>query len=504
MLGYIAVYTLIWVSLVLLIAAAGIHYHWGTISVGQMLSNMVTVEFDGGGGPLVWQGLIGIGVLPVLITAGVGLIHYLRARKRKLHPQSRNASNQQQPWIRRVLAGAVVVSLALGGGSAFASTVAVGEYIRAARSGLDVGQHYVRPKITAENPHNLVVIYLESGEQSFADDELFEMNGYESLDKATPASKGWASIDNLHQYEGGGWTMAGLVATQCGIPLKSSQPVSSNGEREEPSDQVKSYMAGATCWGDVLKEHGYSTEFMGGANTSFAAKDVFLKTHGYDSVKGLAHWREAGERPQDFRSDWGLSDERLMTHAATRIDELHAEYKNTGQPFNLTALTLDTHEPVHVYDTCESAASDKVIASFDCSMQQVAGLVDHMNSQGYLEDTAVVIMGDHNTHISVGDGLQDKLGDYPNRSIYNRIWVPGGTSSETPLRSNIDQLNIYPTVLEAAGFEVEDGQAGLGVSAFRADVPEDSAQALSAEDYRNLLIARSKDFYALIWQGAGQ
>ena len=42
-------------------------------------------------------------------------------------------------------------------------------------------------------------------------------------------------------------------------------------------------------------------------------------------------------------------------------------------------------------------------------------------------------------------------------------------------------------------------KAGLGVSAFTDKVPDDSAQALDPDAYRDLLDSRSKDFYARAW-----
>ena len=63
---------------------------------------------------------------------------------------------------------------------------------------------------------------------------------------------------------------------------------------------------------------------------------------------------------------------------------------------------------------------------------------------------------------------------------------------------------MYPTMLEAAGLELKDGEAGLGVSAFTGKLPGGSAQSLSPEDYRLLLDSRSQEFYDRAWQGAGR
>jgi phosphoglycerol transferase len=500
-LGLTVVYALIWVGLALLIAAVGIRFYWGEISVSQMLLNLVSVEVDGGGGGIVWAGILGVGVLPLLITAGLAAWQYSRRRKR-VREGDDVTGPRRSPWIVRSVSTALVAAVVVGGTTAFASSVGIKDYIQAANSEYDLSDYYVEPTVTsAENKRNLVLIYLESGEETLADDQLFEKDAFVPLKEATKPSDGWQSVDDLQQYRGGGWTMAGLASTQCGIPLKGTGSTTGSSVATEPGDDVDSYLGGVTCLGDVLGEHGYTNVFLGGASSSFAGKGTFLDSHGYSDVKGLADWRAAGEPGVSFRSDWGLSDERLMAHAKDEIDVLHAEAEKTGQPFNLSVLTLDTHEPVHVYDYCPVDTENEVTSVFSCSMAQVAGFVDHMEEKGYLEDTAVVIMGDHLKHMSAGDAFHEQLDDHANRTIFNRIWVPG-TDGTTALRPGVDQLSLYPTILEAAGLTLENREAGVGVSAFATTIPDHSAQAMAPDPYAELLDALSPRFYADAWAGA--
>ena len=497
-LGSIVVYLLIWAGLVMLIAGLGIRYYWGKISVGQMLLNLVSVETDGGGGSIVWTGILGLGVVPVLVTVGIALWQYSRRRKRRRTGDSRSPGFR---WTARALSTVLVAAVVVGGTTAFSTTVGMKDYIRSANSDYNVEDYYAEPNVTSDaNKRNMVVIYLESGEATLADDQLFEKNAFAPLQEATQPADGWQSVEDFQQYEGGGWTMAGLTSTQCGVPLKGTGSAAGSGAFNELGGGVASYLGGIGCMGDVLADHGYKNVFLGGANSSFAAKDTFLESHGYTEDKGLADWRAAGEPEENFRSDWGLSDERLMAHARDEIDGLHAESEQTGQPFNLSMLTLDTHEPVHVYDSCDVDTESEVTSVFSCSMAQVAGFVDYMEQQGYLEDTSVVIMGDHLKHMSAGDAFHEELDDHENRTIFNRVWVPG-EEQNTKLRSRVDQLNMYPTMLEAAGLELEDHEAGLGVSAFTSEIPEDSAQALDPDAYAELLDSMSSRFYAQAWAG---
>ncbi|MCC9198269.1 sulfatase-like hydrolase/transferase [Arthrobacter sp. zg-Y820] len=495
-LGRILLYVLIWAGLALLIAAAGIQFYWGEISVSQMMLNLVSVETEGGGGSVVWAGILGIGVAPVVITALIALWQFFRRRKRR-----KNRGEPRRPqWIRRTISAVLVSALVIGGVTAFSTTVGVADYIKAANSDYDLADYYVEPTVTdGEHKRNLVVIYLESGEATLGDDQLFEKDAFAPLKEATPASEGWQSTEGLQQFQGGGWTMAGVVSTQCGVPLKGTGPEPNDGSGEVGVG-VSTYLGGATCLGDVLADHGYTSVFLGGANSAFAAKDIFLRGHGYSEQKGLADWRSAGEPEESFRSDWGLSDERLMAHAKDKIDLLHAEAEKTGQPFNLSLLTLDTHKPAHVFDYCNVDTQNTDISVFSCSMAQVAGFVNHMKEKGYLDDTAVVIMGDHLKQLSAGDAFHEQLDGHTSRSIFNRIWVPGRDKNST-LRSGLDQLNMFPTLLEAAGLTLEDHEAGLGVSAFAERVPGSSAQAMDPNDYLELLNSHSPKFYTKAWAG---
>ncbi|WP_309055411.1 hypothetical protein, partial [Streptomyces sp.] len=101
-------------------------------------------------------------------------------------------------------------------------------------------------------------------------------------------------------------------------------------------------------------------------------------------------------------------------------------------------------------------------------------------------------------HLADSDSDSDNHSD--SRTIFNRIWVPGEDRSST-LRPGVDQLNMYPTILEAAGLTLRDHEAGLGVSAFASEVPAGSAQAMEPEPYAELLNSLSPRFYATAWVG---
>ena len=60
--------------------------------------------------------------------------------------------------------------------------------------------------------------------------------------------------------------MAGIVCTQRGIPLKSDL-LTPDVNHNTFGEQVRTYLPGATCLGDVLHTAGYTNTYLGAART---------------------------------------------------------------------------------------------------------------------------------------------------------------------------------------------------------------------------------------------
>lgn len=499
--GAATLWTLIFLSVALLLTGIFIRKQWGQITVDQMLTNIAGA---GQGGGYVWITVFWVIVAPLAITAllfaGRRLwIRYRVSARLRLSAARRRIRHAAVRGVASALVVLLIGGTVITGSTSFSSAVQLPTYIKSVSSSMNIGDYYREPTVVGnKNARNIVVVYVESAENHLADDSLFPVNMLEPMEDAT---KGWGEIPDLKQYNGGGWTMAGITSTQCGIPLKGKG--SATGDKVMNNLAVADFMPGIDCFGDVLKENGYKNVFLGGASAEFASKGSFLRTHGYDEIKDLAHWREIGEKEKDMRPDWGLSDRRLMEHAKDEVSTLHRESAETGQPFNLSVLTLDSHEPIHRYHDCPQRTGDDELASvWLCSSEAVGGFVKHMEDEGILEDTSVVLMGDHLKHMADWNVYHEELDDKTDRSVFSRIWMPGTKDGKLPLgepRSGADQLNMLPTLLEVAGLEVKDRQAGIGVSVFSQAVPHDSAQALNDDAYAELTLARSADFYKKVW-----
>ena len=468
---------LITLALVLLAIAGWVHFRFGAVGLEQILLNLPTNGAEGtGNGELVIEGLgIGIG-LPLLVAGSALLAATMLRRRRTPRPARR-------PWALPLLAFATSLVV-------FLSVAGVPEYATALLLDRSIAPYYLRPDVTTnvQRPRNLVTIYLESGENTYGDASIFGQNLLADLDTAT---EGWARFDGLQQYPGGGWTMSGLVSTECGIPLKSRSLVDGM-HLNNLGEEVSTYLPGATCLGDVLSGQGYTNVFLGGANARFAGKDTFLTGHGYDRVLGLTDWEAAGE-PRSQISEWGLSDRRLFAHAEQEVDDLRA----SGDPFNLTILTLDTHEPGGVFPGCTPDAVGMKTA-ITCSMRAVAGFLEHLKSTGALDDTVVVVMGDHLKATSEGGAFKSELDASPDRTVIYRVWSP---EKVTFARDRADQLSVLPTTLELLGFNLPEGRSGLGVSLVNQHPLRGTALELPDDDYRSVVASPSSELFKDFWGG---
>lgn len=494
------------VGAVLLGAALWIKRTFGPISVEQMLMHVpgaggaeTTGAETGYISTFVWQAL----VIPLaIVLAAVLFVSAIRRRKPRdyaVMPKrsvfSQAASRMRlRRWAPTLLS---VATLAVGA-ALFVQAVSLPQYIRSMTTNLTMDEYYAAPDLDGQQlvlaqsatgaPKNLVVIFMESIETALADDSIFEENMLAPVEKAT---EGWASIPALEQYPGGGWTMAGIVGTECGVPLRGAGVGENDINSNEIGADASAYMPGATCLGDVLADAGYTNVFMGGADAQFASKENFLRSHGYDEVKDLSYWEKSGET--EF-GPWGLSDRALMEQAKAEVTRLH----DAGQPFNLTMLTLDSHEPSHRYDYCQQTTDSEMTSVIRCSMEQTAGFVSYLAEMGYLEDTVVVMAGDHPKMLAETGYFWSELSGRSERTLFNRFWSPDGV---TIARERTDQLSLYSTTLDLLGLGRADKRAGIGVSAQVTSVEpiEESALALSRERYVEMVESRSEGLYRKLW-----
>ena len=341
-------------------------------------------------------------------------------------------------------------------------------------------ENYLNPEnvqIQLKKPKNLILIYVESLESSYRDATRFKRNLLQRLDEIDGTS-----FEHFQQAPGTNWTIAGITASQCGIPLKSLTLYDGNGVGEN----IKSFLPNATCLGDILHQHGYYNVYMGGDALSFSGKGNFFADHHYDERYGRNELKEnLTEKEMNY---WGLFDDDLFVKVKPKLQELH----NKKQPFNLTITTIDTHGPDGYYSNlCKKQGAKDFSGIVECTSNQVADFVSFVKKQGYLKDTNIVIMGDH---LAMYNPAHEILDAMPKRYIYNKL-ITQQKMSKT--RDYIVHFDLFPTILELSGFEVKGGKLALGFTAITPNLiqPNDNDLEQMNEDLLN-----ESETYIELWK----
>ncbi len=305
--------------------------------------------------------------------------------------------------------------------------------------------HVESLKPDVNEPKNLVLIYGESFERTYFDERLFPGLTPE-LRKLEDNS---LSFTNIHQLPGTGWTIGGMVASQCGVPLVAS----SGGNSMEG---LNKFLPGAYCLGDVLADWQYRLNFIGGADVDFAGKGDFYRTHGFDKVDGV---KTLGKKTPDadYRNAWGLHDDTTFSFVKDRFLEL----ASNEEPFALVTLTLGTHHPDGFLSKgCKERpyenGEEPMLNAVHCSNRMIADLVDFIMQSDYADNTLVVVLSDH---LAMNNSVSDQLDKGKRRDLFmvheagleaDKVSRPGST------------LDVAPTILSLMGFKVQE--LGLGRS----------------------------------------
>ncbi len=286
-----------------------------------------------------------------------------------------------------------------------------------------------RAAVAMGEQKNLVIVYLESVEDTFFDETLFP--GLMPKLTALREEEGvWFS--EMRQYPGTGWTIAAMVASQCGVPLLSEMWGNDIfGNVDDPFAQV-------TCLGEYLGEAGYASAFVGGASLKFAGKGTFLKDNGFDIRLGLE------ELPNTGAHKWGLYDNDTFAHAKDLFDGL----AGGEAPFVLSVLTLDTHFPDGTPSPgCTPWAEDALLMldAVHCADQLVADFVAHVRASPVGKNTVIAIMSDH---LFMEGEVEDILDKGVRKPFFFLLDPARGAERRDGVYTHFD---VAPTLLEAVG-----------------------------------------------------
>lgn len=313
-------------------------------------------------------------------------------------------------------------------------------------NGSTVARFYKKVNPESERKYNYVFIYAESMERTFR-----MLDGKNYLPNISLIADKYMDFTDIRQISGTGWTMAGLVNTQCGIPLVLPQGNSAG--------NVTNFLHGADCVATALKNNHYQTLFIRGSDKEFAGGDKFLGQHGWDEVQDKNYFeKQKIVSPEDL-SGWGVHDDILMDHAYSEFVRLSKEPNN----FLLSFLTVNTHAPAGKFlPKCEGhVASDidnEMLRSVACSDYLISQFINKVETSEYFDKTIIVMVSDHYMMENTASGLLKKHEDARRN---NFIIIKKGMKPQKISKTG-SLMDVWPTILDVSN--AKDSDVGFGRS----------------------------------------
>jgi phosphoglycerol transferase MdoB-like AlkP superfamily enzyme len=359
----------------------------------------------------------------------------------------------------------------------------------------DLHERIIEPVIQVPSQlPDIVIVYMEGIERTFERQEHFG-NVFDPLKKYEAMG---VSFTDVRQVRGTGWSLAGLVATQCGLPLAP------NGLRNVSNfeDQID-FLGSITCLPDLLADLGYAnTFFVGGAEQCCGFNNLF-STHAIDNVydrNRLKTLYSAEEFEAAFEAY--IVDDQMIFDAAMNVYDSQVF---SDQPMLFMVETYGPHGAASVLSRGCTASGNAEIApnpasAVTCTLKDMDVFLDHVKTNRRGRPTIFLLASDHLNHDPVITAQFD-VRERSNTVIMFGIdaaepLVPAGTKIDRPS----SMPDVFPTLLAYAGFAGPNAMAGLGRSLFgdtQTLMEEKGYQRFNAELFPNPALS------AAIWATDG-
>ena len=428
---------------------------WNNLTVEEIIYHL-RMPLEGTNSDMIWDYVRYCVVAAAITAVCVSLVLFLLKRRRKIYRTMLGA-------IPAVSVLVIILSVVH-----IWNTLDVSAYVKNQSTYSSfIDDNYIDPrsvKITfPEQKRNLIYIYLESMENTYADQQsggAFEQNVIPELTRLSLENENFSGKQEIlnvgYVLTGTTWTVVAMFGQTSGLPLIIPIDQNSMGTQEN-------FFPGIVTLNDILEQEGYYQELLIGSDAAFGGRDLYFKQHGSCEICDYNYSKANGEIPEDYYVWWGYEDEKLFEHAKQRLMEL----SDSDQPFNLTMLTVDTHfEDGYVCQLCGNEFGDDQYSNvMQCSSRQVTEFVQWIQEQDFYANTTIVISGDHLTMDA--DYCDDVPADYA-RKVYTAY-------INAPIHPILDQYREYstfdafPTTLASLGCTIEGDRLGLGTNLYSAE-----------------------------------
>lgn len=241
-------------------------------------------------------------------------------------------------------------------------------------------------------------------------------------------------------------TTKALVSLNCGL-----YPRMSPGTEEAKFGAIPT-----ECLADLLRQQGFATGYFQSAEENYERRADLVREFGFEDFAGKESLDGTGF---DEASYFGWEDDVLVAPTLAWVDKQRADDKR----YFGALLTLTAHHPYAIPRGYEKKAFAKDRARNDYLNavryvdRTLEKLVAGLEERGALDDTLIIVAGDH------GEGFGEHRRFQHDAVIYEEgIHIPmvlagAGISPGTRIKGLRQNVDVAPTVIEALGYRPTGG-----------------------------------------------
>lgn len=328
-------------------------------------------------------------------------------------------------------------------------------------------RYYTEPReveIQIPQKKNLIILHIESLEETFENQEFFGTNLLADLREFEEEN---VQFKNFHDGYATDFTQGSVMALFTGMPVKYHNLVNKFGKENH-------FFKGYYSLGKILKDNGYVLSSVQGTDSNFGGMKIFLQDNDFTDMVDMNTIKK--NYPQyEQKGTWGYTDDVVLEVAKDRVD-----YLSRQKPYFLYVQTIDTHVG-HKPEVKKYPQYDNIYYNIIHHTElHIADFLKWLQERPDYKDTVILVMGDH---LRMGN-------DFPmpnERRVYN-LFI------NTPQPQNVNrtftQVDMFPTVIEALGGKIKNHRLGIGTSLF-SEEPTFS-EVYSEEFLRDTLAKRNK------------
>ena len=265
-------------TVVMMVLATVVHFSvrwmfdtWSNLTMDELVFHL-TAPLEGTNEAMIRE-YLNMCIVPAVLMLILAVILFVTWHKKKIY----------FAFMGVGMAASLVVSVKVVRGAW--DKLDVGDYVESqGEYSTFIDDNYVNPMDVTlsfpEKKRNLIYIFLESMETTFADEEnggAFEENVIQELTALAQENEDFSGesekINGGYAMPGTGWTMGAMFAQTSGLPLNISID-------ENSMDTQDSFFPNIATMGDILEDAGYSQTLMIGSNAVFGGRKLYFSEHG--------------------------------------------------------------------------------------------------------------------------------------------------------------------------------------------------------------------------------